>query len=576
MTILRLLLALALALCPSLAFADSFLHTDGTGIVDGRGRSVTLRGLGLGGWLLQEGYMLQMDGAQQHVVRRRIAELIGEKKTEAFYRAWWDNYITKADIDYMAAAGFNSVRLPMHFDQLTLPIAKEPRPGVDTWNEEGFARIDRLVSWVKANDMVLILDLHAAPGGQGTDLPIADRDASTPSLWDSAENRRKTVALWAKLAARYKDEPAVGAYDILNEPNWDFEKPGGGHGCQETRNVPLRALLVDITAAIRRVDKRHMIVVEGNCWGNNYAGMTPLWDTNMALSFHKYWNRNDAASLEPILKLRDDNHVPVWLGETGENSNVWFRDVVRLVEDHGIGWAFWPLKKIGFNNPLEVTPSPGWPKLVAYWTGKGPRPSAREAEATLMRLATHDIRFENNVAHPDVIDAMFRQPWSNTTLPFAANRIDAGGGTIRAVDYDLGRAGYAYSDRDDANYHVATGAARTEWNTGRTYRNDGVDIARAADGSAYVDHFGKGEWMRYTVTTDRAGVRDMTIRAACAGNGTVALTMNDGTPVVVAVAGSAWSDTAVGKVTLLEGRNMLLVEGTGGECRVETIRFTRR
>ena len=26
--------------------------------------------------------------------------------------------------------------------------------------------------------------------------------------------------------------------------------------------------------------------------------------------------------------------------ESGENSNVWFRDAIRLIEDHDIGWAF--------------------------------------------------------------------------------------------------------------------------------------------------------------------------------------------------------------------------------------------
>src|SRR3546814_8856147 len=94
--------------------------------------------------------------------------------------------------------------------------------GMERWKEDGFARIDALIDWARANQIYVILDLHAAPGGQGTDLPNADRDPDAPSLWDSAENQRRTVALWRKLAARYADEPWVGGYDILNEPNWDF------------------------------------------------------------------------------------------------------------------------------------------------------------------------------------------------------------------------------------------------------------------------------------------------------------------------------------------------------------------
>src|SRR3546814_16245210 len=70
-----------------------------------------------------------------------------------------------------------------------------------------------------------------------------------------------------------------------------------------------------ITAAIRAVDKKHVVIVEGNCWGNNYQGLPPAWDANMVLSFHKYWNRNDAASIADMVKLRDSYGRPIWLGE---------------------------------------------------------------------------------------------------------------------------------------------------------------------------------------------------------------------------------------------------------------------
>src|SRR3546814_7247769 len=96
------------------------------------------------------------------------------------------------------------------------------------FRSEGFARIGRLLAWCRAHHIYLILDLHAAPGGQGNDLAISDRDPAKPSLWESAENQRKTVALWTRLAARYKDEPWVGGYDLVNEPNWSFATPGKG------------------------------------------------------------------------------------------------------------------------------------------------------------------------------------------------------------------------------------------------------------------------------------------------------------------------------------------------------------
>src|SRR3546814_1763455 len=123
------------------------------------------------------------------------------------------------------------------------------------------------------------------------------------------------------LAARYKDEPWVGGYDLVNEPNWSFATPGKGHGCDETENKAIWDLQRRITAAIRAVDQRHMVIVEGNCWGNNYRGLPPAWDDNLVLSFHKYWNRNDEASIADIVKLRASYGRPVWLGESGENRS---------------------------------------------------------------------------------------------------------------------------------------------------------------------------------------------------------------------------------------------------------------
>src|SRR5690606_6406738 len=126
-------------------------------------------------------------------------------------------------------------------------------------------------------------------------------------------------------------------------------------------------------------DSKHIIFVEGNCWGNNYSGIMPPWDSNIVVSFHKYWNNNTQESIKTHLDLREKHNVPIWLGESGENSNVWFRDSIKLVENNQIGWAFWPLKKIGFNNPLEVKANKDYFKLVEYWNGRGEQPSSQFA-----------------------------------------------------------------------------------------------------------------------------------------------------------------------------------------------------
>ncbi len=215
--------------------------------------------------MLQEGYMLKIyREGQQYRIRERITDLVGAEKTKEFYDLWLANHTTRADIDALKEWGYNSVRLPMHFDLYTLPADKEAVAGQDTWLEKGFELTDKLLAWCKANRLYLILDLHAAPGGQGNDLNISDRDPSKPSLWESPENQRKTVALWRKLAERYKDEPWIGAYDIINEPNWGFTDPKNDrNGTKEKNNAPLRKLMTEITAAIREVDNKHIVIIEG-------------------------------------------------------------------------------------------------------------------------------------------------------------------------------------------------------------------------------------------------------------------------------------------------------------------------
>jgi endoglucanase len=507
--------------------AQGFLKADGQKIVNEKGQNVLLRGMGLGGWMIQEGYMLHINtDSRQSRIRERLEELMGPKETQEFYDTWLNNDVRKIDIDSMKRWGFNSVRLPMHYNLYTLPIEKEPVAGQNTWLDRGFELTDNLLAWCKANHMYLILDMHATPGGQGNDLNISDRDPSKPSLWDSEANKQKLIALWRKLAERYKNEPNIGAYDIINEPNWGFDdQEHDRNGLQEKTNAPLRKLMMDITAAIREVDKKHMIIIEGNGWGNNYNGVLPVWDKNMALSFHKYWNFNDQASVAHIVKARQENNVPVWLGETGENSNVWFTEVIALLEKNNIGWSFWPLKKMGNNNPMEIRSNLNYNEVVNYLNGHGHKPKESNVYSGLLEMATY-AKLENTIIHHDVIDAMFRQPYSATSKPFKANRI-SNGAIINAVDYDLGRNGVAYFDKDTADYHIS--GKPGEGNRGHVYRNDGVDIRKdsAEYESYYVSDIEDGEWTQYTVQAKAPGTYTVKLKVASPiDNGALSVTVN--------------------------------------------------
>lgn len=442
----------------------------------------------------------------QHKIRAKIEQLIGTADTDAFYEAWLANHVRKADIDSLAAWGFNSVRLPMHYNLYTLPIEDEPVAGQQTWLTKGFELTDSVISWCRQNQLYVILDLHAAPGGQGQDAGISDYDETKPSLWQSTENRNKTVALWKKLAERYANEPWIAGYDLINEPNWSL--PG---------NALLRALYEEVTDSIRTVDTTHIIFIEGNWWANDFNGLTPPWDSKLVYSPHKYWSVNDQASIQWVLDLRENHQVPLYLGESGENSNVWFRDAITLLEDFGIGWAWWPMKKVeAIAGPLSVPKKSGYQTLLNYWENGGAAPSATFAKNALMELA-EDLKIENCIYQKDVIDAMIRQVAKDEKKAFKTHSVP---GIIYAPDYDLGPLGTAYFDHQAATYHVTTGNY-TSWNNGWAYRNDGVDIEKSSDvvnSNGYnVGWIDENEWMKYQMEVTESGVYDINVRIATAG-----------------------------------------------------------
>ena len=126
-----------------------YLHVIGKEVFDNKGDKIILKGMGLGGWLVPEGYMLGTWGSPTSI-RNRITDLIGEDSTEAFYEKFEKNYVAEEDINQLAEWGFNSVRLPFHYKTLS--------PTYGSLNEKGFSVIDSVIAWCSRNEIYLILD----------------------------------------------------------------------------------------------------------------------------------------------------------------------------------------------------------------------------------------------------------------------------------------------------------------------------------------------------------------------------------------------------------------------------------
>jgi endoglucanase len=372
--------------------AKGFVHAEGTKILDGSGQELLLRGVGLGNWLLPEGYMWKFKGTNADRPRRiekLIRNLIGETEADDFWQHFGKNYIREEDVKKIASEGFNSIRVPMNSRHLFSEVNGQ------IILDDHIHLIDRFIEWCKKHELYVILDLHGAPGGQ-TGANIDDCENNYPELFSNEENKIKTIGLWRKLANRYRDEWIIAGYDLLNEP-----LP------QEHSNyfADLLPLYKAITAAIREVDKNHMIILEGAHWATNFSIFTHIKDYNTVLQGHKYWNNTDAESIKHFLEKRDELNVPIWLGETGENNNEWYRSTFRLLESFNIGWNFWPWKKLDtVNSPYSINPPEDWYKILDY-ISVGKHPGKEEAKRILNEYL-NNILIENCIYHEEVISAI--------------------------------------------------------------------------------------------------------------------------------------------------------------------------
>lgn len=544
------LLIVACVVFLSASAADVFVRTSGTKIIGRDGKSVALRGVNIGNWMIREPYMMGTS-LRQFQFDKMIADICGEDKVAEFDKMWLDNLFTEEDMRFVADNGFNTLRVPMYYKYFTLPIEKEPVSGEQTWLDEGFTRIDSLVAWAERNGMYLILDMHACPGGQSPG-DICDYDESKPSLWDSEANRTKLIALWRKIAERYKDEKCIAGYDLINEPAWDL--PNDYKLLWDTQKA--------IIKAIREVDSNHIVILEGNWYCNDYKGLPATkMDSKLVLQFHRYWNHNTSGTIQYMIDLTTKYNCPAFIGEFGENSNTWVADNIRLCEEVGrfAAWTVWPYKKPGTSCFMESKRPTAYDNVIKQYQN-GTKPSSATLWNGLKSWATAQ-NFSKCTPHKDFIDALLVRGFRKPSFPYVEATV---GDYIYMPNFDYGSAGETFYDTDDGDYHSSENGVGTGGNVGGCYRNDGVDIYSGVNDSRscgyYVGQTRDGEWMQYTLhnPNEAAKWRLMLRYALNSGTSTIRITVNDRTVVAPTKLSSTGGYTTWTTKTF---RDILLPEG---------------
>jgi endoglucanase len=372
----------------------SFVNAKNKKLYDGNGNEFLLKGVGLGGWMLPEGYMW---GNHKYYERpRRFEELVLEKTDQEYADLFWDTYykafISDKDFELINQHGYNSIRLPINFRML---MEENELDDTVVFKQIGFDLIDYVIDQCKKHKLYLILDLHGAPGGQ-TGTNIDDSKYDKPELFTNEIYQSQTVKLWIEIAKRYKDETIVAAYDLLNEPlpNWNSHL--------NENLVPLYKRLIK---EIRKIDQNHMFSIEGAHWATDFSMISEVLDENTLLHFHKYWNSPSIETITQFLDKRESLNHPLYMGEGGENDLYWYAAAFKMYDQLDISWNFWTYKKIDNNNSIISFKKPkNWNTIF----DKEYEMSSEEAKL-LLNAFLKNIEFDNCKINKEVTNHLFRK-----------------------------------------------------------------------------------------------------------------------------------------------------------------------
>ncbi|MBS0241049.1 MAG: cellulase family glycosylhydrolase [Proteobacteria bacterium] len=376
---------LLLMLAPPVSAQHALVRTEGKRFVKPDGTRLDIKGISLGNWLVPEGYMFKFEEAKApHQIYGVFERLLGRQRAGEFWAKFRDTYIAREDIRFIKSVGFNTVRVPLHYN---LFLRDDGTVGGD-----GFRLLDRLLGWCADEGLFAVVDLHAAPGGQtGVN---HDDGSGYPLMFYVPRYRELTIRFWRAIAEHYRGNPTVLGYDLLNEPIAPYHDVA-------TLNPRLEPIYRDITAAIRALDPGRVVILAAGQWSSRFDMLGPPFTDNLAYTYHSFWSSTQRDGIQRHINFSNRYNVPLFLGESGELTDEWNEGFRKLHERHSIGWSFWAYKNLESGSTVVSIPlPPGWGELAAFADGKtGARPPQDQIDRAVagylggIRLANGTIRW---------------------------------------------------------------------------------------------------------------------------------------------------------------------------------------
>ncbi|KZT59079.1 glycoside hydrolase family 5 protein [Calocera cornea HHB12733] len=178
--------------------------------------SKPVRGVNLGGWLVLEPWItpsiFDNTGNDGIVDEYTLGQYSDYNTAVNTLRSHWSSWITQSDLQAIAAAGLNHVRIPIGFwafDNGGTPYIKDQQ----------YSYLKKAVQWASNSGIAVWIDLHGVPGSQNGYDNSGQRGSAE---WHTnTDNVARTKAIIQTLADEFSQGQyggAVSAIELVNEP----------------------------------------------------------------------------------------------------------------------------------------------------------------------------------------------------------------------------------------------------------------------------------------------------------------------------------------------------------------------
>lgn len=303
----------------------------------------------------------------------------------------------------------------------------------DQWLTDELNYLDLVLGWAKELGVMIVVDLHSPPGGR---IGGGGMAGANGHFWSTPAAQDHFIAAWQRITQRYKDNPTIWGFDLLNEPD-DREVSWDG--------VDWQTLSERAAIAVRAIDQDRTLIIEPNMWGSaeGFLGFEPLDLPGIVYSFHVYtpftythqsldspsapipypgqidgqqWDKATLeASMAPAIAFAEKYRVHMYIGEFSAirwapGVDTYLKDAIGIFESHRWDWTYhsfrewhgWNLELGTDRNELAPIPSPN-PRLQAILdkTKKNARPQTNTSTKIFPADAVINITLPPYNAHPD-------------------------------------------------------------------------------------------------------------------------------------------------------------------------------